>query len=465
VRASIATAGILCVFSLLIASCGGPSYDPALPDSKELGSPHGYRIARTITHIHTPYSYDACDKNGMPDGKPSQECLNHLRNAFCMNRVDFAFVTDHENHLADYEIPALLLQQPGDSFLTDGSGNPYANVISCPNGFRPAMMTGLEGGLEALGMKSHITGSISDRKDAYSHDDATLRGRLQSEAGALAGVAHTEQWDQAKLNALSPDFIEIYNIHAIIDPKMREKWLGLTSLELIGNILTYMVDPYGDLNADYMFMHFVDVAPVYLKRWDGLYAAGQKVAAIGATDSHENAFSQKASDGERLDSHRRLVRSMSNHVLVNNVTADEIKASIKAGRSWIVFEGFGSPVDFDLLATVGGSTAGVGDTIALSGGSASVVVKAPHLHPASPHVGFPPEIRIELKRVASDGTEAVVAQSGFGMDLTYTATSPGAYRAEVYIIPRHVAAFLSSFSDLANKEYRWIVTNHLYLAP
>src|SRR3954467_5686948 len=69
---------VFLAFSLVLVSagCSKTPYDNALPDSGGLGSPRGYRVARVLTHLHSPYSYDACDRNGSPGGAVNQEWLS-----------------------------------------------------------------------------------------------------------------------------------------------------------------------------------------------------------------------------------------------------------------------------------------------------------------------------------------------------------------------------------------------------
>jgi hypothetical protein len=229
--------------------------------------------------------------------------------------------------------------------------------------------------------------------------------------------------------------------------------------------LTYLIDPYGELHPDYAFVNFLEMFPVYFQTWDSLIYGGMHVAGFGGTDSHENVFSQIASDGDRLDSHRRVMRIMSNHLLVSNNDPDEIKQAMKAGRGWTVFEGLGSPVGMDFYATLGGTTTvDLGKSGSLSGGSALITVKLPVLYKGSPQGKEVPVVRLRLKQVLPGGKDQVVA-STTGKDLEFQTSSSGAYRAEVSIVPKHLRELLGPFSSSADQEFSWIITNHLYLDP
>src|SRR5687768_9193592 len=56
-----------------------------------LPAPRGLSIGRTIIHLHSPYSHDACDGKGFVDGALADaECLAHFRDALCRLHVDMA---------------------------------------------------------------------------------------------------------------------------------------------------------------------------------------------------------------------------------------------------------------------------------------------------------------------------------------------------------------------------------------
>src|SRR4051794_1779309 len=99
--------------SLALLACA-PHYDSSLPDSASLGGVGGYQVARVITHFHSPYSWDACDSNPFPGGTLDATCLADVRAAFCANRIDFAFLSDHPDKMTSYDFNSLLLEDPAD---------------------------------------------------------------------------------------------------------------------------------------------------------------------------------------------------------------------------------------------------------------------------------------------------------------------------------------------------------------
>jgi hypothetical protein len=455
----------LIIQTCLLTGCGGIAYDGTLPNANELGTPRTLKIARTVTHFHSPYSYDACDKAGVINGQVDQRCLRSLKYAVCKSRVNYLFLSDHPENMANYEMQDLLLHDPAKDTLILKAALPYANQVgSCENGFVPTLLVGFESKLMALGMTKHLDPDINTRFGLYNEETNLIKGRLDTETEAIVAIPHTEGRTFNLINTVDPHAIEIYNIHANVDPKIRKKDMNWPPFEDMPGILTYLFDPFKTLKPDFMFMHFVSIHPIYFTRWNELVYAGKKVAGIIGTDSHENIFPQNGSDDERLDAHRRLARMASNHVLVSTLDPDSVKTSIKAARFWTVFEGLGSPVNMDFYSVINGSTVGVGDTGVIGAGTAVFTVKLPTLHSASPQGNKAPEIKIVLKKVNSNGTDSAVA-SVTGAHLSYETTSTGIYRAEIMIKPYHLKEFLSDFSKTAEDEYYWIITNHIYVTP
>lgn len=449
----------------LLQGCSAPIPDSSLPNSTELGNPRGYRIVRTITHLHSPYSYDACDGNGFPNGVINAACLKDLRRALCVNRIDFTFLTDHPANMGNYSMQELLLDgaAPSRDELLTNAGAPYANRLGdCENAFAPTLLVGFEGTEMALGMTHHLETAPSDRLDWYARDSVELRNRLSTEVDALVVIPHTEGKTLEWIRSLTPDSLEIYNFHANLDPKIRERDLKIPPFKILPSLISYLIDPFHELVPDYAFLSFLEMNPIYFYKWNTLISEGMKITALGGTDSHQNVLPQIVSDGERMDSHRRLVRMMSNHFLVHSADSGEVKTAIKEGRGWLVFEGLGTPVGMDFLATTGATTIGVGETGAIQNSSATLSVKLPSLHTRSPHGDDSPIIRIRLKRVTSSGQDETVATSE-NAELQFTTAKEGAYRAEIAIVPKHLKKFLGDFDYQANREFPWITTNHLFL--
>ena len=457
----------LVVLSGMSLGCGRPKFYPGLPDSATLGSPNGLRIARVVMHFHTPFSNDACDKVGLSaDGVPNEECLQHVRLAVCVSKIDLMFLTDHPSHMVDYEFSSLLMPKPEDTVVSTADG-PYYNIVGgCADpSFKPKLFVGFEGRAMGLGMKKHLETNATDRLNLYSEDGTnlgTLSTRLKNEADAIVGVPHSESRTLAWMQSLNPDVMEIYNYHANMDPKIREHDLGLAPFGKMGWLLTYLMDPYGTLTPDLAFLHFLEVPPIYASQWRAMIFSGYHVAGTLGTDSHENILSLHADDGERVDAHRRLTRMMSIHVLTPSTEPDVVKAAVRAGKFWNVFEGLGSPVGMNFTASKTGANAVVGGSLTLGGASATLSVNLPRLHSESPWGHEDPVIQTRIIEMQSASDERIVAQAT-GAGVTYTTSSTGVFRAEVRITPKHLREYMSDFPEVVDQDFPWIITNPIYL--
>jgi hypothetical protein len=369
--------------------------------------------------------------------------------------------------MASNEFPALLLFQPqsGDK-LTLQNGNPIANTIQCPNSHTATVTAGFESNLMAIGMTQHLDPSISVRQNLYTAQTAAFVTQLQQDAGAIVVMPHTEAKGKtvATLKDLNLDGIEIYNLHANINPKARANDLGFTYFKGLMDLLVYWIDPFGDQQPDLAFLSFLQVSDVYAKKWDRLIAQGQHVTGLAGNDGHQALFPGNASDGDKIDSFRRTTRWVTQHYLVPDLTLTSMKSAIKNGRGWVVFEGLGSPSGFDFNGTNPvPTTADMGDTLSLAQGTITLHVASPSLNKQSPQDKQSPAIRLNLIYVDSNGSETIVATSQSG-GIDYVATQAGAYRVEVWITPLHLTSFIGYKKELAQKAFKWIITNHIYVS-
>jgi len=446
------------------AACS-PAFDKTLPPSSTLGAPRGYRIARTIIHLHTPYSWDGCDKNGLnADGvTPNEACLSQLRAALCKNRVDFALLSDHPDNMHKFEFPQLLLNQSGDQLITSGADT-IANQLQCQESdSSPIVTVGFEDQLMSTMMTKHPSATQAARYTDYTGTATAAQvTNLKTAAGAVVFVPHTESREVSAIQALGVDGIEVYNLHANLDPKIRSTYLGLDHFDGVMDILSYWLDPYQGQEPDLAFVSFLRIAEVYMTKWNTLIGQGQQLMGIAGSDSHQNVFAYMARDGERLDSHRRLLRWFSNHVLVSDMSYASLKSALQNKRSWIAFEGLGTPYGMDFYAQTGTTQVGPGGTMTMVSGQTTITVKLPSLHSASPTDGAHPLIKIRLRRPQADGTAPIVAET-INTDLNYTVWQTGAYRAEIVMIPFHLSGFLGHARNQLAKEMPWIITNHLYI--
>lgn len=467
---------IVCL-AFMLTACSRPQPPRTLPLASELGSYGSYRWTRVITHMHTPYSYDACDSAGLSgssteikagSGVINTTCSSHFREAICRNRVDYTFTTDHVDNFIFYDFTKLLLYQAGDVLVNSSLGTPYYNrMVGCDGGaFAPVLSAGFETlSMIGIGLKTHLTSDTTESVRRTVYDGTTSATRALIQATPPEGVViipHTEDKVVSTIQSIVPDAIELYNLHANLDPKIRKKYLNTSGYGVIGSMINYILDPYSDLAPDLAFITFVEQFPVYTTKWAQIQGGGQKITAVAAVDSHENVLSMGVADGERFDSYRRTSKIASNLVAVTSSDIDLVKTAIRNNRVIIAFEGFGSPVGFDFSAVLAGTTYRMGETASLSSQTATVRVVAPTLHSSSLQGRTPPVIKLMLKKMNSNGTETVVAETTTST-LSVSVNTAGIYRAEVKITPYHLREYLGGFGSYANNENTWIISNPIYL--
>ncbi len=452
----------LLALTALFGACAKQPVTPGLVSTAELGTLRGNHFVRAVTHFHSPYSFDACDGKGYrADGTIDLACLRDAKYAFCENHINFVFFTDHTEHIADTDYSKLLLQEEGDTPVLNGGGTQIGTRILCPDSFTPVMAPGLEGQLLALGMESHVAPDAATRRTIYGGDTLTEKTALQG-VGALVAVPHTESRDTQALITLQPEVIEIYNVHANLDPKIRKRWLGKKPFDKIAKFLNYILDPYNSLHADYIFTDFLEYSGIYFEKWNALLVAGLHVTGVGGLDSHQNIFSQKASDGQRLDSHRRMTRFFNNLVLTAADDLTSIKNAIRAGQVFFVVEGLGTPVGLDFRGTLAGTPVEMGATMTVVAPQTSSLT----FHLPSVQTSFPgmdsddqPEIWAELHFIDATGKETIAMTTrGAGADLIYPDPAAGHYRIHAFMKPHHLKEYLFD-DEHADETYQWIVSN------
>lgn len=463
---------------LLAAACGDspvpqgpidttpPAWDRISPPAAAMGERRGLVPARGIIHLHSPYSHDACDDRPRENGSTGpirEDCLAALHRGLCESRQDFAVLTDHDDTMADEEFSSLLAPRGGDE-LVAGPAGPYASRVRCPDGHEVLLYLGAENALMPIFLERHVAGDIPTRHAIYDGTDAAAAAAWR-DAGGLVWAAHSESKDPMLLRLLEVDGIEIFNIHAALDPKLRPL-LGLDpNAALAGAIAFANQDPAGP-EPDLAIFALLDEQTRNVEKWDSLLAdPGRRVAVTAGTDVHENTVPITLRDGERGDSYRRLMSWMSNVALVADPRdPDAFEAAIAGGRFFVAFEGIGTPEGFDMRAVRGRRTlAEMGGEIGVGDG-ARIEVVPPRVHDLSPALPAP-EIFTRLVRVAPGGeaTEIGAGDRAFSVP----ANAPGAYRVEVHLRPRHLAPYLGTLTGpgYAERVYPWIYSNPIYVRP
>jgi len=445
------------------------AWDRGQAPTSEVSLPRGLQAARSITHLHSPHSHDACDGDPQPEGLPNEPCHDDLREALCTTRIDVAFLSDHPAHFAEASWGEdILLLRPEDEPL-DPEGMPseaeaaVAKRFACEDGHEVLWLPGVEDELMPLGLERHAGEDLdaAGRDALYNRTDPETATALR-EAGALVFQAHTESRSSAELAALGLDGIEIYNLHANVDPNIREEFLGLERLGFASAAGPFIADAeLSELEPDLLFLAFFEPSGPALATWDALLAT-QRVVGIAGTDAHQNVLNLPLADGERVDSYRRMLRWFSNLVLLPKgpLTPQTVKEGLGRGRSWVAFEALGTPTDLDFhVALPDGTIVELGGEAAFQAGSTIHLARPDFVHGPPRDHELAPELTLSILRVG-EGEPVVVATGEESLELSLDA--PGVYRAEVWITPNHLSPLLPGQEALV-RPLPWLYANPIYL--
>jgi hypothetical protein len=430
--------------------------------AEELPEVRGQQTLRTVIHLHSPYSHDACDGAGYVDGVFDETCLDDLRLALCSTAYDVAFVTDHPAHAAEQQFSDLLLVR-GDDTPVDSLGQSVVleeaigNRVACDEGGTTLFLPGIEDELMPVGLDRQAGADADENSEIYNgYDLASLEADMA--AGATGLVAHTEGRELADLQALVAAGLtgfEIFNLHAMFDPDIREDDLGLDGLGWATEIAPF-TSPDGTGEPDLLLLALLQDQEPSLTAWDIINNdppddGTRLVVGTAGADAHQNSLPIILRDGERGDSYRRMLRWFSNHLRVS--TSDEqaspsgAEGALRAGNSYVAFEVLGTPMGVDLwLEDDHGGTTEMGGVAA--GGT--LHVGCPTLSPSSPRGLAEPEIVVTVLRDGETWAE------GCG---DYEVSGPATYRVRVDLLPWHLADYLGDDASPWMREYPWVYTN------
>jgi hypothetical protein len=442
-----------------------PVWAPGVVEPSIGKTVRGLVDVRGLIHAHSVYSHDACDNAPVDDaGVRDPVCFDDFRRGVCQSKHDFVFLTDHASSFADTEMNEALLARPdrGD-VVVSRDGAPVFNRAACDNGSTPLIMAGFESGTMTVGLEHHIAPPGQRNYDAI--DDVTLAALR--DAGGVVLMAHPEDFSVDALKGMNLDGFEMYNLHA-------------NTLQGAGAALDLLVrldpkngkNPDGLLDPNLLVYDIFSEDPRYLERWGRVLASGKHVTTTMGTDCHRNTFRNILRDGERVDSYRRMMISFSNHLLLDAHALDDglddrdLKDALKRGRVYGAFEMLGYPAGFDAhLENAAGDVVGeLGDTVAQS---STLVVTAPHVVDLDPHAEAPLLITRILKAV--DTTDGFVEVARGTTSVRAVLAEPGAYRAEVRMVPRHLRAALRDDvgllenADGTPRDVPWIYAGAVYV--
>ena len=420
----------------------------------------GWSVVRGIIHLHSPYSHDACDNNPQPGGQLNAPCLSHLRLGLCQTRQDFAMLTDHAGHMTEAPFESLFLADAaaGDELIRE-RGPVIGNSLRCDDaaapGQRVLLTVGGENQLMPVGLHHHLGDTVAERVASMTAESPAAVQAFHAAGGAVL-LPHGESRPLELIKDLAAaglDGMEVYNLHANIDPKIRSTYLDLDGLGAVAGLAPWLpATPVaeGGPEPDLALLGFLLPNKNQLGKFDALLGLGRHLLPVAGSDIHENSFKQLLADGERGDSYRRLMRWFGNYLLVPGgqaLTPVLLNEAVRKGRGYTVFHLFGPPEGFDFYAEPGPAgqpLAELGDTVTVG---AKLHLVAPRPLPKD-DLRSEPVLRLTLLRVAPGAAAAQVVQTrlwsaaelaaGAAFVIDTAAAGPGAYRAEVTVIPRHL---------------------------
>ncbi|MGE0788986.1 MAG: hypothetical protein AB7S26_25160 [Sandaracinaceae bacterium] len=432
----------------------GLPWPNALPATTEMR--RGRRLARSIVHLHSPLSHDACDGAGWVDGALADaDCLSHFRAALCALHIDTAMVTDHVPHLDEVTIEQALWMSGEDEPVMATDGSIIASRMACPDGHRVLLTVGSENRLMPLLLQRHPGTDPASMNSAYEDDTTESRAALRA-AGALIWQAHTEQRTVPELMASELDGLELYNLHANVAPDIRQDYLGLEPADFVGDLLLFARSG-SSLPPDLAVLSFLSRNQPALDKWDEMLAGGVHIAGSGGCDAHENTFTMLLTDGERADSYRRMMFWIQNNLLVDDVTPDGVRDALANERFFVTTPVFGDPLGFDFVADDGSATFEMGESVTVG---ATLRVMRPSLPDGFPN-DPPPAISVHLFRSTASGAEEVAMDTG--ATLEHVTTQSGAYRVEVRMTPNHAMPYLTGRAATLVREVTWVYSNPIYV--
>jgi hypothetical protein len=471
------------------------TWDRSLVPTAELQAPQrarGLTPVRGIIHLHSPHSHDACDGDPQSGGKLNEPCLLNLRKAVCATRQDFAMLTDHATHMGEAPFEQLFLtdetlDKPGpgsDQLLREGTDILGARwrcdglVDTGPSGHRVVVTVGGENELMPVGLRRHLGSTVAERKQAMGAKDPAAIAAFK-QAGGVVLQAHGESRDRARMIALAEAGLggmEVYNLHANLDPDNRQEQ-GYDALGAIIGLAPWLAGTpveKGGPEPDLSLLGFLLRNPKQLEHYDALLGKGHKLHPTLGSDIHENAFKGEMADGERGDSYRRLMRWFTNHLLVpagKPLGPLELKEALEARRGYGVFELLGPPHGFDFYAD-GPSAEQRGEIGAEVALGATLHLSPPRPLPAGDR-RTDAVMRVVVLRIAPGAERSAVVSErslspaeladGAGLTVDTKVHGAGAYRVEVHLVPLHLLHLLGQDAALYKHEYPYLYSGAIFV--
>ena len=413
---------------------------------------------RAIVHLHSHYSHDACDGDPQPDGIPDELCLGDLRSALCAVQIDVAFLSDHPAHSSEVnDFRDVFLIREGDTPWFDGD-TMIANQMHCPSGHSVWVFPGVESAnMMPLALNHHLSSY-----EGTSADFQEIR-----EQHAISWLAHTEQISVETLLAEDIDGFELYQLHANLDPDIRADFLGLEPLGFLHDVQPFFFPTETENNPPH-----ADLSPLaFLLPNEPSIVALETVGrtkAVGisaGTDAHQNVFPIAAPDGERIDSYRRMMRWFNTRIVVDK-DADPIaiREALRDRKTWIAFESFGTPHNFQFTIQDGANVYPIGSEMSFAS-TMNIEISLPTLDSRSPRSETMPNIETRLIFADAQGRSTLQTWSSSTDSgvVSYPVDKAGIYRVEVWMQPLHLTPYLGDRPEYSENWMPWIYSGAMFV--
>lgn len=298
----------LAAAALVLTACSAFTSIPGVA-----GAPGAQRVPGTdlfdwkgVVHCHSHFSHDS-------DGK-----LETIVAAAQAHGIDFVVMTDHQT----------------EASVRDGVRGRVGGVL---------FVVGAE-----VGCRNSSLLAFPLQKPLRRFQHPALLVAEAHQQGALVFLCHAERWDDG-WDTPGLDGVEIVNLHA-----------GAKAAGAAGTVGTALFLPVRAL-----LERFCQRNPEVFRRWDAELLRGRRLPPVGGNDAHANvrAFGPL---GGTIGDYREVFAMLSTHVLAERLDEASLVEALRAGRSYVAFDGFGEGSGFDFRAVRGHAVHLPGDAVAPS---------------------------------------------------------------------------------------------------
>ncbi|MGC4115980.1 MAG: hypothetical protein QM765_15610 [Myxococcales bacterium] len=257
----------------------------------------GWTEVRGLIHMHSAYSHDGCDEEGVDDaGVVNQSCVDELRAMPCENHLSFVALTDHPSNMKAHSMLEDLLYQPGDELVRDAQDQPVGNLVTCPDGHPVLFMVGFESthtaplGLHRVPQDETLFGPLLD---SVPLAEAQARVQGLKDLGAVAAIVHSEETDLSAQQLLDSgvEAMEWYNVHASILALTGSDQIGgkaLAVFDLLKKFEPFLLGSKSGADPDLVSLALLPEMPMGgIDKWNEVQRTRRVTGMLGS-DIHRN---------------------------------------------------------------------------------------------------------------------------------------------------------------------------------